>query len=58
MSSAAYMRICFAMIDTADELRAFPEWYCSRGARVEISYADYIGKTARVIDSALNGGTE
>lgn len=24
MSPAAYMRICFAMIDTADELRALP----------------------------------
>lgn len=58
MSPAAYMRICFAMIDTADELRALPGWYCSRGARVEMAYADYIGKTARVIDSVLNGGTE
>jgi hypothetical protein len=28
MSPAAYMRICFAMIDTADELRALPGWYC------------------------------
>ncbi len=58
MSPAAYMRICFAMIDTADELRALPSWYCSRGAKVEMAYADYIGKTARVIDSAPNGGTE
>lgn len=58
MRPATYMRICFAMIDTADELRALPGWYCSRGARVEMSYADYIGKTARVIDSVLNGGTE
>lgn len=58
MSKAAYMRICFAMIDTADELRALPGWYCSRGAKVETAYADYIGKTARVIDSAPNGGTE
>lgn len=58
MSPAAYMRICFAMIDTADELRALPGWHRSHGARVEMAYADYIGKTARVIYSALNGGTE
>ena len=58
MSPAAYMRICFAMIDTADELRALPGWHRSHGARVEMAYADYIGKTARVIYSVLNGGTE
>ena len=44
MSPAAHMRICFAMID--------------RGARLEMAYADYIGKTARVIHNILNGGTE
>ena len=58
MSPAAYMRICFAMIDTADELRALPGWNYSRGARLEMAYADYIGKTARVMHNILNGGTE
>lgn len=56
MSKAAYMRICFAMIDTADELRALPGWYSSRGARVEMQYADYIGKPAHVVDSYLKEG--
>ena len=58
ISPAAYMRICFAMIDTADELRALPGWNYSRGARLEISYAEYIGKTVRVMHNVLNGGTE
>ena len=58
MSPAAYMRICFAMIDTADELRALPGFHRSHGARVEMAYADYIGKTARVIYGVLNGGAE
>lgn len=58
MSKAAYMRICFAMIDTADELRALPDWYCSRGAILEAAYTKYIGKTSRFMGSFLNGGAE
>lgn len=45
MSPADYMRICFAMVDTADEvLMIYPEWQDSPGARLEKAYAEYIGK--------------
>ena len=58
MSKAAYMRICFAMIDVADEIRTIPNWYNSPGARVETAYAEYIGKPIGVAEYALTGGTE
>ena len=58
MSKAAYMRICFAMIDVADEIRAIPNWYNSPGARVETAYAEYIGTPICVAEYALTGGTE
>ena len=58
MSKAAYMRICFSMIDVADEIRTIPNWYNSPGARVETAYAEYIGKTIGVAGYALTGGTE
>lgn len=58
MSKAAYMRICFAMIDVADEIHTIPNWYNSPGARVETAYAEYIGKPICVAKCALTGGTE
>lgn len=58
MSKAAYMRICFAMIDVADEVRALPNWYYSSGAGVEVSYANYIGKLIDVVNISMKGGTE
>lgn len=45
MTSADYMRICFAMIDTADCLYMLDGWENSPGACLEKMYADYIGKT-------------
>lgn len=56
MSKAAYMRICSAMIDTADEMCMLPTWFYSPGARVEMSYADYIGKPVRILNDYLKGG--
>ena len=58
MSKAAYMRICFAMIDTADEVRTLSNWYRSHGAGVELSYADYIGKPIDEVSIAMKGGAE
>lgn len=45
MLSAAYMRICFAMIDTADAIYLLKSWYRSSGASIERSYAMYTGKS-------------
>lgn len=44
MSKADYMRICFAMIDTADIVVFMDGWSCSEGATLEKQYCDYIGK--------------
>lgn len=44
MRTADYMRICFAMIDTADAVYLLENWKYSSGARIEKDYAVYIGK--------------
>jgi nucleoside 2-deoxyribosyltransferase len=58
MTKAQYMRICFAMIDSADAVLLLPGSYKSDGCTVEYTYAKYIGKpTAHSIDevkAALN----
>ena len=45
MLPADYMRICFAMIDTADAIYLLKDWYSSSGASIERNYAMYIGKS-------------
>ena len=44
MAKAQYMRICFAMIDSADAVYFIPGWADSEGARLEQKYCEYIGK--------------
>lgn len=44
MAKADYMRICFAMIDSADKAAFIPDWKDSPGARVEHDYCRYVGK--------------
>lgn len=44
LSSADYMRICLAMIDSADMVAFLPDWNESRGARLENDYCQYVGK--------------
>jgi hypothetical protein len=44
MSNEQYMRICFAMIDSADGVLFLPGWNKSLGALLERNYCDYIGK--------------
>lgn len=39
-----YMRICFAMIDSADAVAFLPDWTESPGAKLEHKYCVYIGK--------------
>lgn len=58
MSQAAYIRICFAMIDAADGICGVGRWTDSRGAIIETSYADYSGKPIRNLDDALEGWFE
>lgn len=45
MLPADYMRICFAMIDTADAIYLLKGWYSSSGASIERNYAMYTGKS-------------
>ena len=44
MSSADYMRLCFAMIDAADEVAFLPDYGSSDGASIEHAYCLYIKK--------------
>lgn len=39
-----YMRICFAMIDSADFCVFLSDWKESRATRIERAYCEYIGK--------------
>lgn len=45
MTKEQYMRICFAMIDTADAVLFLPDWEESDGATLERNYVTYTGKT-------------
>ena len=44
MSNEQYMRICLAMIDSADAVLFLPGSSKSLGAIVELFYCEYIGK--------------
>ena len=44
MQPADYMRICFAMIDTADVVVFLPDYLYSSGAMLEHQYACYVDK--------------
>ena len=43
------MRICFAMIDVADEVWMLPKWAASEGAAIELRYCRYICKDYRLM---------
>ena len=53
MEPAAYMRICFAMLDVADELWYLADAAKSAGARVEMQYCRYIKKRTRKLSDAV-----
>ena len=44
MEKADYMRICTAMLDSADTISLLSDWTASPGAQLELHYADYVGK--------------
>ena len=44
MNNKDYMRICFAMIDTADVVHFLPDSKDSRGAQLERQYCCYTNK--------------
>ena len=48
MLSADYMRICFAMIDTADVVAFLPGYETSPGAQLELQYCLYTDKSVRL----------
>lgn len=48
LTQAEYMRICFAMIDCADEVSFIPDYKESTGARLEWDYCKKIEKPISV----------
>ena len=48
MQKADYMRICFAMIDTADVVAFLPGYELSAGAQLELQYSLYIDKDVKL----------
>lgn len=48
-----YMRICLAMLDSADVVAFLPDWEDSKGATIEHGYCQYASKQTLYIDSDL-----
>ena len=44
MRPGDYMRICIAMIESADIVAFLPDWIDSKGAGLEKAFSDYIGR--------------
>ena len=58
MSKAAYMRICMAMIESADVAAFMPGWQNSAGARIEADYCFYTGRKTYALELVLLGDME
>ena len=56
MQPADYMRICFAMIDTADAVAFLPDYHRSPGAELELNYCCYIEKNIHHFEDDINPG--
>ena len=48
---ADYMRICFAMMDSADIVAFLPDYEQSRGAQIEWAWCQYVGKQTMYLES-------
>ena len=44
LKKADYMRICFAMLESADTAVFLPDWEDSPGAQLEKHWCEYVGK--------------
>lgn len=57
MTNEQYMRINFAMIDSADAVVFLPDWEKSHSAQIEKKYCHYIGKPkiAMKVGDRFNG---
>ena len=53
MLPADYMRICFAMIDTADAVALLPDYKKSAGAELEHAYCCYTDKSIRYLEDDI-----
>lgn len=49
-SAGWYMEKCFVAIGLCDMVCMLPDWETSQGARLELMYAEYIGKPVVFID--------
>ena len=49
METADYMRICLAMLDSADAIAPLRSWTHSDGAAIEVRLAQYTGKRTIVL---------
>ena len=45
MEPKDYMRICFSMMEVADEVHFLQDWRLSKGATLEFAWCSYVGKT-------------
>ena len=48
MEQSDYMRICIAMLQSADFVQMLPGWEESEGATLEKAYADMVGITVKL----------
>lgn len=56
LEQADYMRICLAMLDTADLAVFLQDYQESRGAMVEWAYCQRIGKNCAMYMEVMGGG--
>ena len=54
MEQGDYMRICFAMLDSADVVLFQHGWQESKSAKLEYDYAKYIGKKNIIFNDSLD----